>query len=70
MQLGQILWGNLGDRPEGTGRNATKRYRKRNFAIIDIDYKNGLPKVTLNMYQDGKKEPATSDLSSTCRDKL
>lgn len=47
-----------------------KRYRKRNFAIIEVKYENGEPGVTLNMYQDGEDEPATTDLMTTCRDEL
>ncbi len=34
-----------------------KRYRKRNFAIIKIQFSGDQPKVELYMYEKGKKEP-------------
>lgn len=58
------------DRKEYMKARIVRRYRRRNFAIIDVKYENGHPKVTLNMYREGKKKPKTSELLDECSEKL
>ncbi|HLP46364.1 MAG TPA: alkaline phosphatase D family protein [Candidatus Kapabacteria bacterium] len=45
-----------------------RRHRKRNFAIIEVDYKNGIPGVKLNMYRDGRPSLQTNDLICKCKE--
>lgn len=40
----------------------TKRYRKRNFAIIKLQFTEETPSVYLHMYQQGKEEPDITQL--------
>jgi alkaline phosphatase D len=41
----------------------TKRFRKRNFAIIKLCWSNNKPTVALHMFEEGKSEPYTVELS-------
>jgi len=36
-----------------------RRHRKRNFAILEVTYESGKPKVKLNMFRQGEKKPKT-----------
>lgn len=45
-----------------------RRHRRRNFAIIEVHYRNGKPEVKLNMYREGKKSLQTNDLICKCKD--
>jgi alkaline phosphatase D len=38
-----------------------RRHRKKNFAIIDVKYKNGRPRVFLNMYRNKEETAKTKD---------
>lgn len=36
-----------------------RRHRKRNFAILEVKYEAGRPKVVMNMFRQGEKKPKT-----------
>ena len=39
-----------------------ERHRKRNFAILEVKYEAGKPKVKLNMFRQGEKQPKIWEL--------
>lgn len=45
-----------------------RRHRRRNFAIFDVSYEDGKPKILLNMFREGKKSLQSSDLLCKCRE--
>lgn len=45
-----------------------RRHRRRNFAVIEVDYDNGKPSVKLNMYREGRKSLMTNDLICKCKE--
>jgi alkaline phosphatase D len=55
------------DRTEYISAKIIRRHRRRNFAILDVSYKDGEPQVKLNMYRQKKKEPKTRDYHCDCK---